>query len=50
MGTYPFLLNEPFELIQNCLGEIDNNNFNKRFNESVYAAIPDTPEALLLPI
>lgn len=50
MKTYPFLLNEPFELVQNCLGEIDNNNFNKSFNESVYEAIPDTPEELLLPI
>lgn len=50
MGTYPFLLNEPFELIKNCLGEIDNNNFYQSFNESVYEAIPDTPEELLLPI
>ena len=50
MGTYPFLLNEPFELVQNCLGEIDNNNFNKSFNETVYEAIPNTPEELTLPI
>ena len=50
MGTYPFLLNEPFELVKNCLGEIDNNNFYQSFNESVYEEIPDTPEELLLPI
>ena len=50
MGTYPFLPDEPFELVKKCLGEIDNNKYAKRMNDSVKSLLTNPPIAALMPI
>ena len=50
MGTYPFLPEEPFDLVKKCLGEIDNNKYAERMNDSVKSRLSNPPKVALTPI